>query len=137
MTEKVIGYFFVFLGVGVIFFATFNIYSVFTKKARPVDVFSFPPIALDLSQAATVSLPQELVEAGVEIETPPSQKQEIIPSTMLNQTSNLVAHLVLMGFIVNVGFKVAMLGTQMVRPVIVKVRPNEQSVLVPHKKPAP
>lgn len=128
------GYLLIILGVAVIAFAAANVYLVFTKQADPISLFEFTGIELDLSQATQVNLPSELQEAGIEITNQPSQKQEILPAGMLNATSNLLAHIVLMGFVVNVGYKIATIGTELVRPIIVKVRPNKSSILVPRDK---
>lgn len=130
MTDKLTGYLLLLVGLGIIFFAGFSAYSVFTKKTEPVNLFNLTGISLDLSQAANIELPQEFADAGVKI-SDTDQKQEILSSELLNSTSNLVAHIILMGFIVNIGYKVAMLGVEMNRTVIVNVRNQERSVLVP------
>ena len=112
-------------------------YSVFTKKAEPVELFDFPGISLDLNQTANIELPQNLQDAGVSVSQKQKPEQQILAPEVLNDSSNIIAHLILMGFVVNVGFKVAMLGVETNREVQVKVTKNaitggNKSVLLPN-----
>ena len=81
---------------------------VFTKRITPIDLFSFP-------DAATQS----------------TQKTELISALMLNESSNLFAHLMLMGFMASIGSKIAALGVSMVRPIVVKLKAKEEAVNYP------
>lgn len=49
-------------------------------------------------------------------------EQEFISSDMINKPLNLLAHLMLMGFISNIGYKFASLGINFVRPIVVKLK---------------
>jgi len=131
MTEKLTGYLLLIAGIAIIAYSGFSVYSVFTKRITPVNLFTFAGISLDLSQATNIEVPEELSNAGVKINKDANQKQEIIPSDVLNTTSNIVAHMILMGFMVNIGFKIALLGVEMTRNVNVIVRNKERSILVP------
>lgn len=107
MTEKITGYCLLVFGIFLILGSALSVYRVFTNQARPVQVFNFEPISLDLGQSLI-----------------PIPKAQIISAAMLNDTSNLAAHLFLMGFIASVGQKLASLGIQLIRPIVVKL--NEQ-----------
>jgi len=112
MDTKVIGYILILVGLVTIVVATFNVYQVFTKQAQPINVFDLEGIKMSL--AGVMELP-----AGVE-----APELDLIPSSTLNQTTNLMAHLFLMGFIVNVGAKIASIGSSLVRPINVSIKNN-------------
>jgi len=59
--------------------------------------------------------------------------QELISSDLLNESSNLAAHLFLMGFMASIGYKIGSLGIQMLRPIVVKVREAKQSSILDPK----
>lgn len=107
MSEKIIGYTLLVSGIAIIIFTAFNVYFVFTRQAQPVQLFNFPSISLDMSQSLGVALPK-------------SKPTELISADMLNQTSNIFAHLFLMGFFATIGEKLASLGVQLVRPIVIK-----------------
>lgn len=113
MTEKITGWVFIFIGVAMILGATANVVMVFLKMATPVQFFSFSGIGLD---------PAQLVPAqGAANLTMPTGVLEVIPPKMINETSNIFAHMILMGFLVSTGSKIAAIGVQLVRPVVVKL----------------
>jgi len=121
MNEKIVGYILLSVGLLVIAASTLNVYQVFSKQIEPVQIFSFPSVSLDLGSAISGQLPED-ERAPMQAQMGNSAKQEIIPSAVLNDSSNLAAHLFLMGFIVSVGYRVASLGTQLVRTIVVPVR---------------
>lgn len=109
-----IGYALLAIGIAVIVFAAINVYMVFTKQIPPIQLFSFPAVGLD---------------AGALMDTKPpagsSPKLEILPANVLNDSSNIFAHLFLMGFIVSIGYKISSLGVMLLRTIEVKV--NEKT----------
>ena len=111
MSEKIIGYTLLVCGIAIILFTAFNVYFVFTKQAQSIQLFNFPAISLDMSQSLGVPLPK-------------SKPTELISADILNQSSNVFAHLFLMGFIASIGQKLANLGVQLVRPIVVKLKEN-------------
>lgn len=129
MSEKIVGYVLLTLGLVVIAAATLNVYQVFSKQIEPVQIFSFPSVSLDLGSAIGGQLPVEQ-RALLQAQMGESAKQEVIPSAVLNDSSNLAAHLFLMGFIVSVGYRVASLGTQLVRTIVVPVRGMKEEKVV-------
>ena len=110
MSEKIIGYLLLGLGLLTIIFSAFNVYQVFTKQASPIGLFQLKGLSLDVAQY----LPSDPRSA-----TPPPA--EIFPAADLNFISNLTAHYLLMSFFIGVGFKVASLGIQLLRPIQVKL----------------
>lgn len=132
MTEKILGYILISFGIMAIIYAVLSVYSVFTKKSKPVQLFNFEGISLDASQLVP-QVPQDLPD-----NLPPeasqllnqqnlsSQKAELIPASVLNDSTNIFAHLFLMGFIASAGQKIASLGTRLVRPINVKLRAKEE-----------
>lgn len=120
MSEKVIGYILLVFGIITIIFSGYSVYSVFTKRAKPVQLFTFKGIGLDANQLISNSLPPEAATL-----LKPGNKQEIIPADLLNDSSNIFAHLLLMGFIGSVGYKIASLGVQLTRPIVVKLNTKE------------
>lgn len=123
MGEKVIGYVLLVVGVGVIVFSAFNVYGVFTKRISPIQLFSFPAVTVDLGKAISGNLPKELQNA--QKDNPAQPPVELIPADMLNLTSNITAHVILMGFLVGIGHKLSSLGVQLLRPVTVKISNKE------------
>lgn len=129
MKEKIFGYFLIFTGIVIIFSTVINIYRVFTKQSEPIQIFNFSGISINPSQLqpdSMADLPDEISKnLPDQIKMP--QETQIIQPELLNNTSNLVAHLVLMGFILNAGYKLASIGTMMARPIVVKLKSQEQS----------
>lgn len=133
MSEKVIGYLLLTAGIIFIVFSTYSVYSVFAKKAKPIDLFSYTGISIDPNQfipqmsiPSQITLPDGTIQ---ELETPSvknqAQKTEIISGDMLNDYSNIVAHLMLMGFLATIGFKLASLGISLIRPIVVRLKLKE------------
>lgn len=117
MPEKVIGYVILVAGMLIALVSTFNVYTVFTRKSMPISLFSLPAVTIDLSSA----LPPE-VRAQLRNE---NTKAEIFSARDLNFSLNIFAHLMLMGFILNLGIKFAGLGIQLLRPIEVKLKTKE------------
>ena len=133
MSEKIIGYILLCVGIVVIALSGYSVYAVFTKQAEPVKLFNFKGIGIDVNQVISNSLPPEIAQMVTKNQKP--QSTEIISADILNETSNFVAHYILMGFIASLGFKIATLGTTLVRPVVVKLKENRITEV--QSKPTP
>ena|SRR3989344_6499620 len=129
MKEKVIGYSLLTVGILIILYSAFSVYSVFTKKQNPQDVFNLPGISLDLSGLVGSDLSPE--ERALMKEKNVSTKAELVSPEVLNTPLNYTFHILFMGFIASIGFKIANLGTLMVRPIKVNLK-EEKSVLLPN-----
>ncbi len=127
MTEKASGYFLIFAGIVIIVFSALSVVKVFSAKAKPVALFNFPSISLDAGSLVGGDLsPQEREALKASGQVP---KLEIIPGDVLNQTSNLIAHLLLMGFIASIGYKIGSLGVLLARPVVVRLKASSGQVI--------
>ena len=125
MGEKGVGYFLLLAGIILIIGGGLGVYFVFSGRMQAFDVFSLPPITLDLSglMQAEGQSADTLPQANLET--------ELVKSDVLNQPLNLFAHILFMGFLVNIGFKISTLGVQMLRPIKVTIR-GEKSILEPN-----
>jgi hypothetical protein len=115
MSEKILGYILIAVGVCVIIASAANVYSVFSGKARPIAPFNLGGISLDFGAMAPPEQKATLDASGASLKT------ELIKPEVLNQPLNYAAHLLLMGFLASAGFKLASLGTMLVRPIKVKL----------------
>ncbi len=106
-----LGYILTFSGLLVMVTAAYSTYSVFTGRSTAFNLFSFEGISLPLDAI----MGPEFAAAGQ------TANVELFPAQILNSTTNTLAHLFLMGFIVTVGGKIAMLGVNLLRPIIVKI----------------
>jgi len=118
MQGKVTGYILLAIGILVIAIAGFSVYQVVTKQAQPIQVFNFPGVSLDASSM----LPSDSGELSLPAGALP--KMEILTPEMINLTSNLFLHIFVMGFMVNIGYKISSLGVMLIRPIEVKLKEN-------------
>lgn len=105
MTEKVIGYSLLAVGVLVIVLTAVNVFFVFTGRMQPIQLFNLPAMTFSLA--------------------PGTKPVELMTADAINQTSNLAINLFLMGFLASAGQKLASLGVQLVRPIIIKSRDDK------------
>lgn len=132
MIEKIIGYILLVFGITVILYSAFNTYLVFTKQQAPIDLFNFSGISMDLSKfIPSTGIPAEYSQALKQTKTANSGNTEFIPPNMINQTSNIFAHLMLMGFLASIGYRLASLGINLIRPLVVHLKAKEVSVYEP------
>jgi hypothetical protein len=123
MGDKVIGYILVSIGIIVILGATYGLYRVFNGQSEPLEVFKLKGISVE-----TASLvPQPRVPAP----SSPSPKIELFPAAMLNTILNTVGHVIFMGFIASVGFRIASIGTMLARPIVVKIHSKKEAIQTP------
>lgn len=118
MSEKIIGYTLLFFGVGIILYTGFNVYQVFTKQIDPINLFAFKGIGLDLSKAIEGAPPNA------------NLTQELVAPEVLNQPMNYIAHIVLMGFVGSIGYKLASIATMLVRPIHVTLKESPSKTAV-------
>ena len=119
MTEKVIGYTLLAVGVLIIIFSAVNIFMVFTGRAQPVQLFHTSGISLDFGSLISAQL---LAGARSNL---PAQKTEILPAEQIDLISNLTVQVFLMGFLAGAGFKLASLGVQLLKPVVLKLKDDK------------
>lgn len=137
MDTKISGYTLLVIGIALIAWSVLSVYQVFTGKASAYKLFAFDGIGLDLSalvgtqQVNTSGLPDNFELPARYLETGEAPKTELVPSNLLNDTTNVIFHLMLMGFVASGGFKIASIGTMLVRPVKVTLREDSSSPPVP------
>ena len=127
MTEKIIGYLLIAGGILVMIFSSFDVYLIFTKQKEPIKLFSFKGVGIDTGKLLPADLPPELSKQ-LQTNQLGQNQVELISPDILNDTSNIFAHIIMMGFILNLGYKLASLGTKLVRPIQVKLKTTDQTV---------
>lgn len=127
MTERASGLILILGGIVIIILAAFSVGMVFSGKSKPASLFNFPAISLDTTSLIGSDASPEAREALKA--TGQAPKLELIPADILNQTSNILAHLLLMGFVAGVGYKIGSLGTMLARPVIVKLKTKNSELI--------
>lgn len=140
MSEKVTGFLLLTIGLAVMLFSGYNIYQTFTGKLEPIELFSLDRgIGLDFSSFLVGdATPEELAQIKSQNN---DLKTELVSPELINRPMNLFSHFLLMGFFVNIGFKVGLLGTNILRPVKVEVGKNKiieavsNSNTKPHQSP--
>lgn len=111
MTEKVIGYIFLTVGIIVIALVAFNAIGVFTGSKKPNSIIKNEgSITMDFSVPGTGGLPTASVPV------------EIKNYSQILDIANMVLFVVFSGFFASIGYKIAMVGANLVRPVVVKTR---------------
>ena len=122
MTEKYLGYALLAFGLCIIAIGGYSVYAVFTGQIVPFALFNFDAVTVPLSA---------LLGAELALGANSLPDVEIFPAAILNSTTNTLAHLLLMGFVVSVGYRVAMIGVNLLRPIVVKMTTKNPSVLDP------
>lgn len=118
MTEKILGYVLIVIGLIIIAFSGYSVYSVFALHAKPIQPFNFPGIKVDFSQMVDQQLP---VDKG-------KLQTELVSADILNSTSNLIAHVILFGFLASLGYRIALIGAQIVRPINIHLKSDKQDL---------
>ena len=118
MSERVIGYVLLTVGLVIMCFSVWYTYAVVTNRVAPLHVFksspssSGDPIKVEDIQA---NPSQALMQMQTQIISKLMDRQ-------MNQTLNLGATLFLTYFVMLFGYRLSSLGVQLVRPIQVKLR---------------
>lgn len=116
---KLVGYLLLIAGLAVMAMSAFSVFSVFRGSEKPFELFNFPSIMVSTELLLGSQLP-----AGSS-----APKIELLPGTILSQTTNVVAHMFLMGFLVTLGARVSQIGVYLLRPVVVKLKSDEKKAI--------
>ncbi|OGD08788.1 hypothetical protein A2397_05190 [Candidatus Amesbacteria bacterium RIFOXYB1_FULL_44_23] len=119
MSEKVIGYILLLIGVLSIIFSTYNAFQVFTGKAKPIQYFTEKNSPLDLSSLSGMLGPT----SGT-----------LVSASSVNDGLNLTLHIFLISIISGAGYKLASLGIMLLRAIEVKLIKSPFETIYP--KPA-
>ncbi len=137
MTERIIGYSLLAVGIILMIISTIQIIFIFTGRAKPIQFFktekqtvqSNSQQSLDaedlLERVQTGDLSALLNNSGNTI-----PELNIISPETINQILNLTVFYFLMQFLLSLGYKLASLGVQMIRPLKVEVRQNKLASII-------
>ena len=110
------GYLLLLVGVLIILLAAVNVYFVFNGD-RPFQFLNedanFAEFAIDMPGNTEVPIGAIPVKIG--------------NNSQIVKIANLIIHVVFAGFFVNVGSKIATVGTNLVRPIVVKANPEKHA----------
>lgn len=110
MNEKVIGYILLSVGVLIIVGTAISAILVFTGNASPIQLISQnTPLSLNLS------IP--IGETGASAKVPVN-----LGDLPFFKIINSGLHLVLMGFLASIGAKIATIGTNLIRPIVIQAK---------------
>lgn len=120
MSEKILGYLFLSIGILVMSFSLVYIWLVFTNKIQPVAIIQAKSIQLDLTQAlGNLSTGQAINSSN--------GGMEIFSGQDMSKTLNLSITFFFMTFVMLFGFRVASLGIMLLRPIVVKVKEKTET----------
>lgn len=104
MDKKIIGYLLLGLGLLLIIFSLYNVYSVFSGRFPPIKLFNQTGISVDLAEI----LGSEMIS---------DTRLDLLSAATINGIFNYSFHLLFMSFISITGFRIASLGGQLLRSV--------------------
>lgn len=137
--ERGVGYGLLVIGIFVMVFAAIRIIMVFTGKATPIAFFTPQPLIEQNNESTNTKIPnnpEELMELIQENPLAILNNTKGLPTTqlidpqMINEIMNMAVYFLIMHFLLGLGFKIANLGVQLVRPVEVIVKNNEVASLL-------
>ena len=114
MSEKIVGYALLFLGLLLILITLISGYNLFTKATQPIQFFKFDEIA--------ITIPNSVETSGTQLDL----SQKITLPNTIEGPLNMATHLFFLSFFVSVGAKIASVGTQLIRPIVVKAKSEEK-----------
>lgn len=107
-TNKILGFIFLFLGVGIISWTVYNSYNIFTAKTIPPEIFKTTESALPVSQKdKTVGLQQEVEKMLQE------QLKGMLPADFLPKILNLMAWSIGAGVLIFGGSHISGIGIKL------------------------
>ncbi len=110
MSERVVGYALIGIGVFMIIFSAVSVYWVFTGQIMP-----YPFIK---NASSVINIPLQLIPGAKPTQIPLNIDQ-IVPVAKLTNTT---LHIMLMGFLASIGSKLAHIGVSLVRPIVVTLK---------------
>ena len=130
-SEKILGYLFLFLGVLIMIFSSFQLIKVFTGTAEPVAIFSQPKKTMTNKALVDTGGQDQLKMIELIQKDPFSLLSDtnssfnpfasIMENVVIYDVLNLLTHFVVMQFLLSLGFKFANIGVGLLRPINVTV----------------
>ncbi len=108
MTERQTGYTLLGIGIAIMCTAVLLVVLLFSGTINPISLFNIPAPSINTG-AMMPSIPGLPAAKGENI--------EILPTKVFNDMLNLGVQFLLMTFIMSFGFKLADLGTKLLRPI--------------------
>lgn len=139
MSERIIGYTLLGIGIVMIVTTTLQIFSVFTGKAKPIEVFEVEKTQ-PAQQSSTSDLLDKIQQGDfsnfLNADSGSIPGLEVISPEALYKMLNITSYYFLMMFLLNVGYKIASLGVQMVRPIKVEIKNNKLASMMSSQEEA-
>lgn len=127
MDEKLSGYILLALGIIIMVFSILQLGLLITRIIKPFPTFKFTQVfialeegkeAVQRQQGVTLTKEQQLLE---QIQS----KQAIISPDVVNEVLNFAVYFFFMAFLIQVGNRIATLGTNLLKPTTIKVHPRD------------
>ena len=117
MQERALGYFLLFVGICIMLFSLSQVYLLFTNRTSPYEVFKAPVSvqSLSLTREQIIADPTAATKLQSEMFSQILQKE-------MGKSLNLGATLFFMYFVMTFGYRLALIGVQLMRPIKVAVR---------------
>ena len=130
MSEKVVGYLVVGIGLVIMVICVVNVFMVFTNRIKPFQTFNLSSSGSNSPINVNDIIAQiQKNNPNAQTQSIPAPKLDILPPEVLNQTLNMTTHFFLMSFLLGFGYKLASLGIQLVRPINVKLKSHLLEVM--------
>jgi hypothetical protein len=130
MTEKIIGYICLAIGIIVISIACYNGYQVFTGEIQPIQAYETGKTALGNSLPSVQT--QGTEQSGVAAALMPMLQSTLNAAVdkSMEKPINLTVHILLLGFFASIGQKLALIGTTLVRPIVIQSNTDPDKKIV-------
>ena len=116
MNTKTTGYIFLSIGVFIMVFSVVLVILAFTNIIHPT-YFSIPKSTYPTASNTDLNSLNSTGQPNLSALLP---SLNIIPPGVLDSALNLSAHFLLMTFIGGFGYKLAMIGVNLIRPIVIK-----------------
>ena len=123
------GHLLLFVGLAIMVICVVNMFLVFTNKVKPFSVFNISSNSSNGSLNISDIISELKKNSPNALNPATLPKLDILSPEVLNQTLNLSSHFFLMSFILGFGYKLATLGTKLIRPINVKLKSHLLEVI--------
>lgn len=126
MQERMVGYILLIVGILVMAFSVYYVYSILTNKVRPFEVFIDQPKVQQPTSGVQdiVKNPSALVQMQAAVMSEVLGKQ-------MNRSFNIGMTVLLMYILMLFGFRLSSLGVMLIRPIEVKLREKKVEEKIP------
>lgn len=119
MAEKIVGYVLLIFGFMIMFFSLTNIFMIVNRSSEPIQFVNLDAIVL--KQSIPLKGFPESIRPQLEEAINAAPPMVLMNKNDINQTTNFMFHIFIMGFILNAGFNIAIIGTKLIREINIKV----------------